>query len=354
MRALTRRRLLTGTAGLAAAAVVPSRRAAAQDLPEHERELYAAAKREGQVTWYTGQLQAEPSEALGRAFTERYPGVHVNVVRSTSQVAFQRLSQDMRARVAQCDVFSSTAYSHLTYLKREDRLLDYRPRNLEAMLPEVRERSDPDGRFLITYIGISLIGRRNDRVTEAEAPKSWPDILDPKWKDKMSIGHPGFSGVIGTWAVQMRKMYGVDFFRALERNKPQIGRSAGDPVSVLNTGERVIGLMISTATAGLSISRGNPITFIYPADGTLLIPGPSGAIKSAPHPNAARLLMEYFGTTAFSETARRYFAQPLRPDVPPPDHARRIGTFKTVTPTPEELEKGIPEIREMWREIFGV
>jgi iron(III) transport system substrate-binding protein len=354
MPAMTKRRLLTGAAGLAAAAIIPARQAGAQDLPAHERELYEAAKREGQITWYTGQLQAEPSEAIGRAFTERYPGVHVNVVRSTSQVAYQRLSQDMRARAFQCDVFSSTVYSHLAYLKREDQLLEYRPRNLDAMLPEVRERSDPDGRFVITYLGISLIGRRNDRVTEAEEPKSWQDILDPRWKDKMSIGHPGFSGVIGTWAVAMRKLYGVDFFKALERNKPQIGRSAGDPVSVLNTGERVLGLVISTATAGLSISRGNPITFIYPSDGTLLVLGPSGPIKTAPHPNAAKLFMEYFGTTAFSQTARRYFAQPLRADVSPPDHARQIGTFKTITPTPAELEKGIPEIREMWRDIFGV
>jgi iron(III) transport system substrate-binding protein len=354
MRAITKRRLLTGAAGLAAAAVIPARRAAAQDLPPHERELYAAAQREGQITWYTGQLQAEPSEALGRAFTERYPGVHVNVVRSTSQVAFQRLSQDIRARAHQCDVLSSTVYSHLTYLKREDLLLDYRPRNLEVMLPEVRERSDRDGRFVVTYVGISLIGRRNDRVTEAEEPKSWKDILDPRWKDQTSIGHPGFSGVIGTWAVAMRKLYGVDFFRALERNKPQIGRSAGDPVAVLNTGERIIGLVISTATAGLSISRGNPITFIYPTDGTLLVPGPSGPLKTAPHPNAAKLFMEYFGTAAFSQTARRYFAQPLRPDVPPPDHARPIGSFEVITPTPAELEKGIPEIREMWRDIFGV
>jgi iron(III) transport system substrate-binding protein len=354
MSAITKRQLLTGAAGLAAAAVIPARRAAAQDLPAHERELYAAAQREGQVTWYTGQMQAEPSEAIGRAFTERYPGVRVNVVRTTSQVAFQRLSQDMRARVSQCDVFSSTDQSHLAFLKREGQLLDYKPRNLADVLPVVREASDPDGQFLVTYIALYMMGRRADRVSEAEAPKTWQDLLDPKWKDKISIGHPGFSGAVGSWAVLMRKMYGLDYFKALERNKPQIGRSAGDPVTVLNAGERLIGAAMPSATTLLSISRGNPLTLVYPTDGTVLIPAPSGALKAAPHQNAAKLFMEYFAGPAYSQTARRFYGESLRPDVPPPQGARPLNSFKAITPTPQEVEKGVPEVREMWRDIFGV
>ena len=68
-------------------------------MHDQERALYEAAKREGEITWYTGQYSADASEAAGRAFNERYPGVRCNVVRSTSQVAFQRLSQDFRAGV---------------------------------------------------------------------------------------------------------------------------------------------------------------------------------------------------------------------------------------------------------------
>ena len=125
MAGIGRRWLLAATA--AAGGSLAWRRTEAQDLPAHERGLHEAARREGEVTWYTGQLQAEPSEAIGRAFTERFPGVKVNVVRSTSQVAFQRLSQDARAGVAQCDVFSSVYQSHLTFLKREGRLAQSMP-----------------------------------------------------------------------------------------------------------------------------------------------------------------------------------------------------------------------------------
>jgi predicted dithiol-disulfide oxidoreductase (DUF899 family) len=94
----TRRQTLAGAAGFAGMIGLGVRpaAAAAAELSAHEQALYEKAKPEGELTWYSGQLNAETSEAVGRAFTERFPGVKVNVVRSTSQVAFQRLSQDTR------------------------------------------------------------------------------------------------------------------------------------------------------------------------------------------------------------------------------------------------------------------
>ena len=65
----------------------------------------------------------------------------------------------------------------------------------------------------------------------AEAPRSWRDLTNARWRDQLAVGHPGYSGAIGSWCVAMRAMYGWDYFRALERNRPQIGRSAGDTTS---------------------------------------------------------------------------------------------------------------------------
>ena len=278
----------------------------------------------------------------------------VNVVRTTSQVAFQRLSQDARARVAQCDVFSSTDQSHYTFLKREGRLLQYRPRAIDGMIAAVREASDPDGYFLISYIGLYMIGRRTDRVPTEGAPREWRDLLDPKWRDQMAVGHPGYSGAIGTWCVLMRKMYGWDYFRALERNRPHIGRSAADPVTTLNAGERVIGVGLPSATTLLNVSRGNPIELIYPTDGVVMVPSPSAVMRNAPRPNAAKLFMEFMAGPAYSRVSRDYFAESLRPDVPPPTGARPLDQVTLITATAQELETGIPEVKELWRATFGV
>ena len=354
MTEINKRQLLGGTAVLAAAALLPERPAFAQAMPAHERQLHEAAQREGEVTWYTGQLQAEPSEAIGRAFTERFPGVKCNVVRTTSQVAFQRLSQDARARVAQCDVFSSTDYSHFTFLKREGRLMPYKPVNAAGMVKGARDAADPDGHFQVTYLALYLLARRADRLSEAEAPKSWRELTDPKWRDKLAIGHPGFSGAIGNWAIMMRKAYGEGYFRELERNKPQIGRSAGDPVTTLNAAERLVGVAVPSAATLFSASRGNPLSLIYPADGTLMVPSPSAAIANAPRPNAAKLFMEFMTSPAYSAATRPFFAESLRPEVPPPQGSRPLDEITLISPTPEQVETEMTEVKDLWRDIFGV
>lgn len=349
MPILTKRQLLAGAAG---AAILP-RTAAAEELLPHEQALYEAAKKEGEVTWYSGQLQAETGEAVGKAFTARYPGIKVNVVRSTSQVAYQRLSQDMQAGVAQCDMFSSTDYGHYNTLKREEKLLAYRPKNSDGMIAAARD-PDPDNMFQIFYIGLYQIAYNTKLVPEAEAPTSWKDLIDPRWKGKIAVGHPGYSGSIGVMGVVLSKLYGWDYFTALEKNKPQIGRSSDDPVTLMNAGERAVGMGVSLAAPLLSQARGNPLKIVYPTDGTLAVYSPSAIPKNAPHPNAAKLFMEFAAGPGYAEVTRKFFIMPLRQEVPPPDGAKPFSDVKLIHANPAEIEDGVPEIKEKWRDTFGV
>src|SRR5919108_1235562 len=77
-----------------------------------EKTLYEAAKSEGSLTWYISHFSGEAAQDAARLFSEKYPGVQVNVVRTTAQVSYQRLNQDINAGVAQCDVYSSTDVGH--------------------------------------------------------------------------------------------------------------------------------------------------------------------------------------------------------------------------------------------------
>jgi iron(III) transport system substrate-binding protein len=350
MSLITRRRIIATTA---AGAMLARFAAVADELTPHEQELYDAAKKEGELTWYSGQVQAEIGEAIGHAFMQRYPGIKTNVLRSTSQVAFQRLSQDMQAGVAECDFFSSTDYGHYLYLKREGKLLAYRPSNAGELIPEVRD-PDPDNMWQISILGLYLLAYNTQHVTAADAPKSWKDLLDPKWKDQLAVGHPGYSGSIGVMCVVLRKMYGWDYFTTLNKNNPQIGRSSDDPVTLLNAGERNVGVGVSLATPLLSISRGNPLAIVYPTDGTLAVYSPSAIPKNAPHPNAAKLFMEFSCGRLCAEIMRKYFITAERPDVPPPDGAKPLDQIKLISATPAEIEQGVPEVKEMWRDTFGV
>jgi iron(III) transport system substrate-binding protein len=352
MTKFTRRQALAGAAGIGAMIGLGAR-AAAADLSAYEKELYERARPQGELTWYSGQLNAETSEAVGRAFTERYPGVKVNVVRSTSQVAFQRLSQDMRAGAVQCDVFASTVSGHFTTLKKKNELTRFRPKNADGMIDALKN-IDPEDYYQCSYLGLYMLAYNTDKVKAADAPKSWTDVLDPKWKDHLAVGHPGYSGAIGVWAVQMRKMYGWDYYTRMERNKPLIGRSSQDPVTALNAGERSVGVAVPQGTTLLSRSRGNPIELIYPAEGVIGITAPAAIIAKAPHPNAARLFMEFITGPGYSQVITRYFTESLRGDVASPKGARPLAQVKLIAPTQAEIEKQVPQVREAWRDTFGV
>ena len=212
---------------------------------------------------------------------------------------------------------------------------------------------DPDGYFHITSAGLVLINYNKEKLKGKELPKSWTDLLDPKWKGEVTVGHPGFSGYVGTWVVFMKKLYGWDYFKKLEANKPQIGRSINDTVTMPNSGERSIGAGPS-ATTLQSVAKGNPVGIIYPEDGSLLMIAPSAVLARSKNPNAARLLMEFLLGVEAARINVAEFNESMRPEVPPAQGGKPLSEVKTIRLSFDEIEKGIPEIKELWRETFGI
>jgi iron(III) transport system substrate-binding protein len=213
--------------------------------------------------------------------------------------------------------------------------------------------NDPEDHFVATAAGLVLITYNTSVVAASEAPKKWTDLTDPKWKGKVSIGHPGFSGYVGTWVVQMRKMYGWDYFKKLEQNKPRIGRSINDTVTMLNAKESIVAAGPSATTLE-SKAKGNPLAVVYPEDGAILMVSASGILKNAPAPNAGKLFMEYLLSREGNEVMVQQHQDPVNKHVKPMTGGKSIAEVKTIRPTAVEIEKGIPEVKELFRETFGI
>jgi iron(III) transport system substrate-binding protein len=318
-----------------------------------EKALHEAAKKEKEFTWYTAHYNSESAAALCQGFEKKYPGVKCNYIRTTAQVAYQRLAQDQKAGIAQASVISSTDQSHYTKMKQDGWLQPYKPKNLPELVDAFRSFNDPDDLFTATAAGLVLITYNTSVVSPAEAPKKWTDLADPRWKNKVSIGHPGFSGYVGTWVVQMKKLYGWDYFKKLELNKPRIGRSINDTVTMLNAKESIVAAGPSATTLE-SKAKGNPLAVVYPEDGAVLMVSASGILKNAPAPNAAKLFMEYLLSREGNEVMVQQHQDPVNKHVKPMAGAKSIADVKTIRPTPIEIEKGIPEVKELFRETFGI
>ena len=314
------------------------------------KALEEAAKKEGELTWYVAHYTSEGAEELGSDFTKIH-GVKVNVVRTTAQVAYQRMLQDLKNNQTNCDVFSSTDLGHYARLKAEGRFEKYVPETTPK-ISEAFRNFDPDGFFHTTASGQVVLTYNSAKVKAEDAPTKWTDLTDIKWKGKVSTGHPAFSGYVGTWVYSMTKLYGWKYFEQLEKNKPQIGRSINDTVTVLNAGERLVAAGADGSTL-FSAARGNPLAVNYPTDGSVLIISPSAIMKGTKRPNAARLFMEYLYSVEASEINVKHFGIPLRPEVKGAAGTKPIDQIKILRPTVAEIEKGIPDVIEQWRDTFG-
>jgi iron(III) transport system substrate-binding protein len=339
---MIQRRMFLG--GLAAGLVAT--RATRADIPT----LYAAAQKEGSVTWYTAHTDGETAQATAAAFQQQYPGIKVDLVRTTAQVAYQRLLQDIKNGIAQCDVFSSTDLGHDVALEADGKFAKWTPEGAAALLPSF-QGLDAGGTFYPTLSELVIPIYNTARVKPADAPKLWTDLLDPKWRNQVSVGHPAYSGTVGTWVVAMRKLYGWDFFDKLEANKPLIGRSVNDAVGVLNSGERIV----AAGPSGLSqitAAKGNPIGVVFPADGAVVMVSPSAVMANAPHPNAGRLYVEFLLSDTHAHLSAEDRRVPVRATTLHPGD-RPVSDIKTIRLTTAEIVKGIPEVIEQWRDTFG-
>src|SRR3989442_8290845 len=173
--------------GLTLGSIAGPLRAQTRQLGAREKELYEAAKKEGELTWYTAHSDDVTAQALGRTFESMYPGLKVHVVRTTAQVAFQRVSQEVKAGAMQVDVLSSTDIGHYVYLKEKSLLEKYVPENATKVL-DIYQGYDPDGFYFVTSGGLVAMAHNTAKLPAAEAPKNWTDLADPKWKDKISFG----------------------------------------------------------------------------------------------------------------------------------------------------------------------
>ena len=202
---VTRRRVVRGLAASSIALPLLERTAfaAAPAAGKVTPELIEAARKEGKVSWYTA-VDLPVAERIAKAFEAKYPGIPMRVERSGGERIFQRIGQEYASNIHAVDVVNSSDSAHFIVWKRDGILASYVPEDVALHYPA--EHRDPDGLFASWRIWLCVIGYNTKLVSAAEAPKSFADLLDPKWMGKIVKAHPGYSGTIMTATFQMAVM----------------------------------------------------------------------------------------------------------------------------------------------------
>ncbi len=287
----TRRSLLIGSSALAAGAAFSTRVVSAAPPPSAiTPQLIAAAKKEGKVVWYTS-IDLKVAEQIAKTFEVKYPGVAVQVERTGAERVMQRISQEYSSNIHAVDVVNSSDASHLVLWKNKGWLAPYVPEDVAKFYPA--DHKDPDGMFASFRIFLCIIAYNTKLVKKDEAPKSFADLLLPKWKGKLVKAHPGYSGTIMTATFQMSRDLGWGYFEKLAQQNVLQVQSASVPPKKLALGERAVQADGVEYLILKEKESGKPVEPVYATEGTPLIVGPNGIFKAAPNPNAARLFQSY-------------------------------------------------------------
>jgi iron(III) transport system substrate-binding protein len=352
LRRISRRGLIKGSAALGLTVFASPIKAAAPEPTAITPGLIEAANKEAKVILYSS-MDLPVGEKLGKAFEAKYPGIAVQIERSGSERLFQRVAQEFGSDIHAADVINSSDASHFISWKKNGWTAPFVSEDIaQHFLPEFR---DPEGMSATSRIYLSSIAYNTNLVKPEDAPKSFADLLDPKWAGKMVKGHPAYSGTIMTATFQMVREFGWEYFEKLSKQRVMQVQSSTDPPKKLALGERAVMADGNEYGVVLLKEAGQPVEPIYPSEGAPTISGPTGIFASAPHPNAARLFQAWLHTRETQQFFADFTAQySAHAQVQSKPGRRKISDIKRMKEDAAGVEAMTEEIKTRYAKLFKV
>jgi len=342
---LSRRTALAGLAGVFAAPRVNARPAVAKVTPE----LIEAAKKEGKVSHYTSD-DLSIATKVAKAFEAKY-GITFQLERSGAERNYQRISQEMASNIHAVDVITSSDLSYISAWKKAGITTAYDVAETQAWPASAR---DPDGFYALQFFTLMAPCYNTRLVKPEDAPRTWADLLDPKWKGRMVKAHPGYSGTIMTGTFALSRALGWEFFEKLGKQGVMQVQSAIDPPLRVAQGERPVGADSSENSTIRVIEQGAPVKVFYPTEGVPAVPVGVSVMAKAPRPNAARLLKHFLLTPEIQQIYVDGGARSFSPTAKAPEGRMPTDQIKLLHANPDDVAKEAEDIRKRYARYFGV
>jgi ABC-type Fe3+ transport system substrate-binding protein len=339
---------LRATAALAVAACLASASAQAADPA-----LIEAAKKEGEVLWYSTQIISQLVRPVTAAFEKKYPGIKVRATRANANEVAVKILNESRAGRVQSDVFDGT--STVVPLRREGYVLQWQPEGAKSYPAEYK---DADRYWVANNLFVNTPAFNTSLIAKGTEPRTYEDLLNPKWRGRMAwnglASTSGGAGFVGTVLAEMGPDKGMAYLRELSKQKiANVAGSAREVLDQVIAGEYAIALNIFNHHAVISAKKGAPVDWIKmePTTGSLSV---ISIHKNAPHPNAAKLLADFIISREGQEVFRDADYITADPAVPAlePTLKPQEGGFKVHFFSPEAIEDNMPKWKSVFDELF--
>lgn len=259
---------------------------AVYDKADRQQKLVEGARKEGQLNIYTS-AQTDDMGALAKAFEQKY-GIKVSIWRSSSEKVLQRAVQEARAGRHTMDV-AETNGPQLESLHREQILQKVNSPYLKDLIPQAIR---PHGEWVGTRLNVFVQAYNTQLVKKEELPKTWEDLLDPRWKGKLGIEQEDADWLAGQSAEigdeRARKVFG----EIAATNGVSVRKGHTLLTKLVVSGEIPLALTVYNYKAEQLKDKGAPIDWfsIGPA---IARPNGVGVARKAPNPHAAVLFYDF-------------------------------------------------------------
>ena len=339
--------LLTACAGIGEQAV-ETEKVDSQSSPDLE-----LAKQEGTLTiWYSEQ--EKPMVSYINAFSEA-TGIQAEGVRIDSGDIFRKFETEKRVGAPSVDVFMSADLAVANRLQEDGYLENYISPETENFSEQFK--SDPEGWWTSFYLAVEAVGYDPKQTDPSEAPTTYEDLLDPKWKGRLAF-QDAAAGSQYLWWYLVKDVVSEDYFEKLATQDATAYPSSTAIVQELRNGNALVAGKFSDFQFTVAEKDGAPLGAVYPEAGVPAGPHGISLVKATQRPNAAKAFIDYTlskeGQTKYNSIAG---SRSARSDVVL-DGVTDLSSKKLLVVSREDFEdfaskERAEEFQQVWRSVVG-
>ncbi len=308
--------------------------------------LAATSAIAGEVVLYSSN-SVEAINAVSDEFNKKNPDIRISVVRGSTGAMMQRIKAE--AANPKADIFWSGGFPVLGLYK--DYFAPYQSAEASATPANFR---GPGDAWIGTNAHVMVIMVNKRGLKGDPAPKTWSDLADPRWKDRLVIGDPEKTSSSYAMLWGINESIGKEPLKGIARNATMVN-TASQVYEGVAKGEFAVGMTMEYAAQEYVAGGQKDIQIVYPSEGTFVAPEGMALVKSSPNAADARKFYDFLASKRAQEMlVTKFFRRPTRDDV----DLSRIGLPKTteikVKPIDDaKATAGQPAFIASWKEMVA-